>query len=112
MDEWQIKIVNDMLRDAVTDALAELPGESIETQVRAAALLIAETCAEELARVGAAPPWEARPPGNAPIAQVFFDLTQVNEPKQLRTAFDTTDGKFDLIEELTRRVKAARGLLS
>ena len=112
MDKAQSKIVDDTLRNAVTGALAELPGESVESQVRAAALLIAETCAEDLARAGAAAPWEARPPGNAPIAQVFFDLTEVNEPKQLRTAFGTTDGKFDLIEELTRRVKAARGLLS
>ena len=112
MDKAQSKIVDDTLRNAVTDALAELPGESVESQVRAAALFIAETCVEDLDSAGAAAPGEARPPGNAPIAQVFFDLTEVNEPKQQRTTFGMTDGKFDLIEELTRRVKAARGLLS
>ena len=89
-----------------------MPNESVESQVRAAALRIVETCAEDVARADAAAPWEVRPPEDAPIAQAFFDLMQLSEPEQLRTAFGTIDGSFDLIEELTRRVQAARGLLS
>lgn len=104
--------MDDTLRKAVTEALSELPEESVESQVRAAALLVAVTCADDLARADSAAPREARTPGDAPIAQAFFDLMQVTEPGQLTTAFGTADGTFDLIEELTHRVEAARGLLS
>jgi hypothetical protein len=92
--------------------MAEFPNESVERQVQAAALRIAVTCAEDLARAGDAVPREARTPKDAPIAQAFFDLMQVTEPGQLTTAFGTAAGTFDLIEDLTHRVEAARGLLS
>src|ERR1700759_2718486 len=95
-DETQSKIVNDTLGDAVADALAELPGGSVESQVRAAALFIAETCAEDLARAGAAAPWEARPPGNAPIAQVFLEPHRGERTEA--TANRLWHDKFDLIE--------------
>jgi hypothetical protein len=74
------KIVDDTLRKAVTEALAEFPDESVARQVQAAALRIAAACAEDLARVDAAVPREARRLRDAPVAQAFFDFMRVANP--------------------------------